>query len=125
MKHISFLLITLLLGWSVVTAASVVAPGAKVEKLAGGMKFTEGSVAAATNKVVFSDIPNSKLMQEEKNGLSEFRKSEQANGNILDLQGYNFRRTQRGIFGLKRTAGRRCWQTSSMVSVLTHRTMWR
>ena len=89
MKHISFLLITLLGGVSVATAASVVAPGAKVEKLAGGMKFTEGPVwLPQQNKVVFSDIPNSKLMQwSEKNGLSEFRKSEQANGNILDLQG--------------------------------------
>ena len=35
MKHISFLLITLLGGVSLATAASVVAPGAKVEKLAG------------------------------------------------------------------------------------------
>ncbi|MBL63663.1 MAG: gluconolactonase [Opitutae bacterium] len=69
--------------------ASVVEPGAKVSKLAGGMKFTEGPVwLPQQNKVVFSDIPNSKLMQwSEKNGLSVFRKSEQANGNILDLQG--------------------------------------
>ena len=69
--------------------ASLVAPGAKVEKLAGGMKFTEGPVwLPGQNKVVFSDIPNSKLMQwSEKGGLSVFRKSEQANGNILDLQG--------------------------------------
>ena len=89
MKHISFLLISLLGGVSFATAVSVVAPGAKVEKLAGGMKFTEGPVwLPQQNKVVFSDIPNSKLMQwSEENGLSEFRKSEQANGNILDLQG--------------------------------------
>ena len=75
--------------------ASVVEPGAKVSKLAGGMKFTEGPVwLPQQNKVVFSDIPNSKLMQwSEKNGLSVFRKSEQANGNILDLQG-------RIIFGM-------------------------
>jgi len=69
--------------------ASLVEPGAKVRKLAGGMKFTEGPVwLPKQNKVVFSDIPNSKLMQwSEKDGLSTFRKSEQANGNILDLQG--------------------------------------
>ena len=80
---------TILSGADVAMAASVVAPGAKVEKLAGGMKFTEGPVwLPQQNKVVFSDIPNSKLMQwSEKTGLSEFRKSEQANGNILDLQG--------------------------------------
>ena len=80
---------TILSGADVAMAASVVAPGAQVEKLAGGMKFTEGPVwLPQENKVVFSDIPNSKLMQwSEKDGLSEFRKSEQANGNILDLQG--------------------------------------
>ncbi len=68
---------------------SLVEPGAKVKKLAGGMKFTEGPVwLPKEKKLVFSDIPNSKLMQwSEKDGLSVFRKSEQANGNILDLEG--------------------------------------
>lgn len=68
---------------------SLVAPNAKVIKLAGGMKFTEGPVwLPKQKKLVFSDIPNSKLMQwSEKDGLSVFRKSEKANGNILDLQG--------------------------------------
>jgi len=53
------------------------------------MKFTEGPVwLPGESKIVFSDIPNSKLMQwSKKDGLSVFRKSEQANGNILDLQG--------------------------------------
>jgi len=70
-------------------AESVVAAGAKVEKLAGGMKFTEGPVwLADKKKLIFSDIPNANLMQwSEKDGLSLFRKSENANGNILDLQG--------------------------------------
>jgi len=68
---------------------SLVEPGAKVKKLADGMKFTEGPVwLPAEKKLVFSDIPNSKLMQwKEGGGLSEFRKSEQSNGNILDLEG--------------------------------------
>src|SRR5436305_13424106 len=68
---------------------SLVEPGAKVKKLAGGMKFTEGPVwLPADKKLVFSDIPNSKLMQwREGAGLSVFRKSEEANGNILDMQG--------------------------------------
>jgi len=68
---------------------TVVAPGAKVTKLAGGMKFTEGPVWLPTEKkLVFSDIPNSKLMQwSEADGLSVYRDSEQANGNILDLEG--------------------------------------
>ncbi len=67
----------------------LVAKGSKVEKLAGGMKFTEGPVwLPSEKKLVFSDIPNSKLMQwSEADGLSVYRDSEQANGNILDLQG--------------------------------------
>ncbi|HEY3969171.1 MAG TPA: SMP-30/gluconolactonase/LRE family protein [Planctomycetaceae bacterium] len=69
--------------------ASLVAPGEKVQKLAGGMGFTEGPAWIPAKKtLVFSDIPNSKLMQwREGDGLSVFRPSEQANGNILDLQG--------------------------------------
>jgi len=69
--------------------SSVVADGAKVQKLAGDMKFTEGPAwIPAENKLVFSDIPNSKLMQwQEGKGLSVYRESEQANGNILDLEG--------------------------------------
>ncbi len=68
---------------------SLLADGAQVKKLAGGMKFTEGPVwLPDAHKLVFSDIPNSVLMQwSEKDGLSEFRPSEKANGNILDLQG--------------------------------------
>jgi gluconolactonase len=68
---------------------SLIAPGEKVQKLASGMKFTEGPVWIPAKKLlVFSDIPNSKLMQwSEKGGLSVFRESEQSNGNILDLEG--------------------------------------
>ena len=70
-------------------AGSLIAPGEKVHKLADGMKFTEGPAwIPATKTLVFSDIPNSKLMQwREGEGLSVFRNSEQANGNILDLEG--------------------------------------
>ena len=68
---------------------SLIAPGEKVQKLAGDMKFTEGPAWIPAKKtLVFSDIPNSKLMQwREGDGLSVFRQSEQSNGNILDLQG--------------------------------------
>ena len=68
---------------------SLIAPGEKVQKLAGDMKFTEGPAWIPAKKMlVFSDIPNSKLMQwREGDGLSVFRQSEQSNGNILDLQG--------------------------------------
>lgn len=68
---------------------SLVEPGEKIRKLADGMKFTEGPAWIPAKKtLVFSDIPNSKLMQwREGDGLSVFRQSEQSNGNILDLQG--------------------------------------
>ncbi|MBP88480.1 MAG: gluconolactonase [Planctomycetaceae bacterium] len=68
---------------------SLVEAGAKVKKLAGEMKFTEGPVwLPKEKKLVFSDIPKSKLMQwSEAAGLSFFRQSENANGNILDLEG--------------------------------------
>lgn len=68
---------------------SLIEHGAKVQKLAGDMKFTEGPAWIPAKKIlVFSDIPNSKLMQwRDGEGLSEFRVSEQSNGNILDLQG--------------------------------------
>src|SRR5947208_2330278 len=68
---------------------SLIAPGEKVQKLADGMKFTEGPAWIPAKKMlVFSDIPNSKLMQwREGDGLSVLRQSEQSNGNILDLQG--------------------------------------
>jgi gluconolactonase len=93
-KRLSFLTLAVPVVLAVAETAaegpkSLVAPGAKVKKLAGGMKFTEGPVwLPSAKKLVFSDIPNSKLMQwKEGDGLSLFRKSEQANGNILDLEG--------------------------------------
>jgi gluconolactonase len=64
-------------------------PGSTVKKLAGGMKFTEGPAwLPNAKKLIFSDIPNSNIMQwTEADGLSVFRKSQESNGNILDLQG--------------------------------------
>ena len=70
-------------------AAALVAADAKIEKLAGDMKFTEGPVWIADRKMlVFSDIPPGKLMQwTAGKGLAEFRKSENSNGNTLDNEG--------------------------------------
>ena len=86
-----YLLATMLafIAFPVHADTSVLAPDAHVKKLAGGMAFTEGPVwLPDQKKLVFSDIPNSVLMQwSEAEGLSEFRKSKNANGNILDLQG--------------------------------------
>ncbi len=69
--------------------SKLVSPEARVAQLATDMKFTEGPVWLPKKKIlVFSDIPNSKLMQWSKsNGLTEFRDSRNSNGNLLDLEG--------------------------------------
>jgi gluconolactonase len=70
-------------------AAALVAADAKMEKLAGDLKFTEGPVWLPAKQIlVFSDIPAAKLMQwSEGKGVTEFRPSENSNGNTLDAAG--------------------------------------
>ena len=67
----------------------IVAADAKVNQLGTGMKFTEGPVwIPAEKRLVWSDIPNSRQMQwTAKDGMSEWRKVEASNGNLLDLEG--------------------------------------
>jgi gluconolactonase len=89
----------------------LVPPGAKVEKLAGGMKFTEGPVWM-DGFLVFSDIPSFRLMKwQEPGGLSVLRDESKLvdgksgtnapNGNARDAQGrlvtceHTFRRVTR------------------------------
>lgn len=61
----------------------------ELRRLATGMGFTEGPVwLPAEQKLVFSDIPNAKLMEwSEVQGLAVFRESPNPNGNLLDLDG--------------------------------------
>ena len=70
---------------------ALVLAGAKLQKLAGDMKFTEGPVWIGRDggDLVFSDIPADELMRwSMSEGLRTFRKpSHQANGNTLDRQG--------------------------------------
>jgi len=70
---------------------SLVAPDAKLEKLAGGMKFTEGPVwtDADGGYLIFSDIPSNELKKwTAKDGLTIYRKVEkQINGNTRDAKG--------------------------------------
>ncbi len=69
----------------------IIAPNAKLKKLAGDMKFTEGPVWLAQDGgyLVFSDIPANELKQwTAKDGLTTFRQpSQNANGNTLDRAG--------------------------------------
>ena len=68
---------------------SVVATGAKVEKLAGGFKFTEGPAADAKGNIFFTDIPNNRIHKWSLDGkLSTFREnSGGANGLYFDKKG--------------------------------------
>src|SRR5690606_22441279 len=61
----------------------------EVEKLAGGMAFTEGPVWLESEKtLVFSDIPASKWMQwSAGEGLRVRGESKAANGNTVDAEG--------------------------------------
>ena len=72
--------------------AKVIPQDAKLEKLAGGMKFTEGPVwvpGEAGGMLLFSDIPADEIKKWTRaEGLSVFRRmSRGANGNTLDLEG--------------------------------------
>jgi gluconolactonase len=42
-------------------AAELVAPGAEVKEVAGGLGFTEGPIADAAGSVYFTDIPNNRI----------------------------------------------------------------
>ena len=68
---------------------SIVAPGASVEKLAGGFAFTEGPAADAEGAIYFSDIHNNRIHRWSLDGkLSTFREnSGGANGLFFDKTG--------------------------------------
>lgn len=70
-------------------AESVIAPGAKVMKLAGYFKFTEGPTCDATGNVFFTDQPNNRIMKWSVDGkLSPFMQpAGRANGMCFDAQG--------------------------------------
>lgn len=77
-------------GICIAEEASVVAPGAKVEKVADGFKFTEGPAADANGDIYFSDIPNNRIhkWEVEAKKLSTFREeSGGTNGLYFDKKG--------------------------------------
>ena len=83
-KLFSLVMLFVLAGSAVCSGkgTSVVAEGAKVEKLAGGFKFTEGPAADAEGNVYFSDIPNNRIHKWSLDGkLSTFR--EEAGDGVL------------------------------------------
>jgi gluconolactonase len=70
-------------------ADELVAPGAKVERLASGFLFTEGPARDAEGNVFFSDIPNARIHKWSPDGkLTTFREnSGGANGLYFDRDG--------------------------------------
>ena len=71
------------------TADSVFAPGAKLEKLAGGFDFTEGPTCDAEGNVFFTDQPNDRILKWSADGeLSTFlQPAGRANGMCFDPRG--------------------------------------
>jgi gluconolactonase len=67
----------------------VVAPGARLEKLAGDVKFTEGPASDAEGNVYFTDQPNDRILKWGTDGkLSTFRKpAGRSNGLCFDAKG--------------------------------------
>jgi gluconolactonase len=67
----------------------VIAPGARLEKLAGGFKFTEGPAADAGGNVYFTDQPNDRILKWSTDGkLSTFLEpSGRSNGLCFDSKG--------------------------------------
>ena len=70
-------------------ADELVAPGAKVERLASGFLFTEGPACDAEGNVFFTDIPNARIHKWSLDGkLTTFREnSGGANGLYFDRDG--------------------------------------
>lgn len=67
---------------------SLVAPGAEVVKLPGTYRFTEGPCWIPGGKLIFSDIPASKIYVFDGKAVTVWRDgTEQANGNTLDAKG--------------------------------------
>ena len=72
-----------------VAAEGVIAPGAKLEKLAGNFLFTEGPTCDKAGNLFFVDQPNDRIMEWSADGkLSTFlQPSGRANGMCFDAKG--------------------------------------
>ncbi len=69
--------------------AGIIAPGAKVQQLSGGFKFTEGPAVDARGNIFFTDQPNNRILKWSVDGkLSTFHESPgRANGLYFDKKG--------------------------------------
>ncbi len=71
------------------TPATVIAPGAGLQKLAGGFSFTEGPTSDTDGNVYFTDQPNDRILKWSVDGvLSTFMQpAGRANGMYFDAKG--------------------------------------
>ena len=78
-----------LAGFSPAVAESVIAPGAKLEKLASDLKFAEGPTCDTNGNIFFTDQPNDRILEWSVDGkLSTFMQpAGRANGMYFDAKG--------------------------------------
>ena len=93
MKRLTFIICLLLLATLFVADAqkgqSIIAKGAKVEKLADGFSFTEGPIADKKGNVYFTDQPNDKVFIWTVEGkLIDFGSFGRSNGMFFDRDGH-------------------------------------
>jgi gluconolactonase len=85
------LALSLLLNCNLIAGeSSLIAPGAKLQKLAGGFDFTEGPAADAEGNVFFTDQPNDRIVKwnAAEGTVSDWLKPcGRANGTYFDKQG--------------------------------------
>ena len=91
-KSLTAVLLVLVLGPGLSSATEekgVVAPGAKLEKLAGDFAFTEGPTCDARGNLFFTDQPNDRILKWSADGkLSVFlQPAGRANGMYFDADG--------------------------------------
>ncbi len=94
MTKFSILLSLIFLGFNVISQESktnhdLIAKGAKVTKVGGDYKFTEGPSVAPDGRVFFTDQPNDKIdVWSEKNGISTFMQPcDRSNGTYFNKKG--------------------------------------
>ena len=89
MKTFLFIATALIVSTTVVFSENVVTSGAKLEKLAGDFKFTEGPTCDRHGNLFFVDQPNDRILEWSADGkLSTFlQPSGYANGMMFDAKG--------------------------------------
>ena len=92
-KHSAFALLVPLLTTTLMAAdqpAAIIAPGAKLEKLTGDCKFTEGPASDKAGNVYFTDQPNDRILKwsAADNNVTEWMKpAGRSNGLCFDNNG--------------------------------------